>query len=532
MFVVALAWQDHAVIVVYLAMMVALGAYLSRRQRTDEEYFLAGRRMPWAVVGVSIIASLLSSITYLAEPGEVWKSGATHMWGKMLAIPAEMAVVWLVCIPFFMRFRYTSAYEYMGDRFGVVGRRAGIALFVMMVVAWMGIVVLVSSRALADVTGVPLYVVIGTVGIVATGYTVLGGLRAVIWTDLAQVILLCGGAVFAILYVAYVTESGPTTWYHTVASDTSMQRLPWFSASPFERATLVTVAVHMFVWHVCTHTANQMTVQRYFSTSGVTAARRSFVVGSLLGVVINLLLLMLGLAIFYYYQMWPERLPESIDPSIGKAADRVFPNFVVSQLPPGIAGGILAALLAAAMSSIDSGVNSLATVLSVELEQSRQDRAVWKKLDRGDAAGASHVSRARLMTVVIGVVVTGAAIALDSITGESNIVEMLPRSFNCFTGAMGGLFLVGMFLPRASWRSAVAAAACGLAMSFCLAYGQELFGLERPFSFTWVMPGSLATCMFTAYVFSRFEPAGVVGEPGLTWATKDEIRRPDGGAST
>lgn len=122
----ALAWQDHAVIVAYLAGMIAFGVYLSR-QSSDEEYFLAGRQMPWFAVGMSVIASLLSSLTYLSEPGEVWKSGVTHIFGKMLAIPFEMLIVWVFCIPFMMRFRYTSAYEYLGHRFGQTTRRIALA---------------------------------------------------------------------------------------------------------------------------------------------------------------------------------------------------------------------------------------------------------------------------------------------------------------------------------------------------------------------------------------------------------------------
>ena len=151
----ALTWQDNAVILVYLAGMVGLGLWLGRRERSDEEYFLAGRKMPWFAVGVSVIASILSSITYLSEPGEIWKSGATHIAGKMLAIPVEMALVFFVCIPFMMRFRFTSAYDYLGLRFGAATRRTGVGLFILLVVLWMGFVVLRSMRAMSSRSSVP-----------------------------------------------------------------------------------------------------------------------------------------------------------------------------------------------------------------------------------------------------------------------------------------------------------------------------------------------------------------------------------------
>ena len=182
----ALAWQDHAVIVFYVLIMLGIGWYVSQKSSNDEEYFLAGRRMPWFAVGVSIIASILSSITYVADPGEVWRSGETYLMGKMLAIPFEMLFVWVFVIPFFMRFRYTSAYEYLEDRFSAAARKLGTIMFLFGVLTWMGVVVLVLAKAMSDVTEVRLEVVILTVGVVATIYTMLGGVRAVIWTDVIQ----------------------------------------------------------------------------------------------------------------------------------------------------------------------------------------------------------------------------------------------------------------------------------------------------------------------------------------------------------
>ena len=189
---VRLTWPDYMIVVAYLAAMVGFGLVGTRRERSDEEYFLVGRRMPWLAVGISIVSSMLSSITYLAEPGEVWKSGVTHATGKLLGIPFAMLIVWGFCIPFMMRFEFTSAYEYLEHRFGRPTRRFGAALFVTMVVLWMGLAVLVPSQVVEKLSGVPLPVVIVTVGTVVTLYTMLGGLRVVMWTDVVQVARLGG----------------------------------------------------------------------------------------------------------------------------------------------------------------------------------------------------------------------------------------------------------------------------------------------------------------------------------------------------
>jgi len=575
-----LSWQDHAVVVLYLAGMLVLGAALSRRQRSEREFFLAGRRMPWLAVGVSIIASLLSSLTYLSEPGEVFNSGITHVLGKLLAVPLEVVLVWAVCIPFLMRFRFTSAYEYLEHRFGYATRLVGVALFIAMVVLWMGFVVLASSRALAAVTQMPLWVIVFTLGLVATIYTAMGGLRAVVWTDVVQVALLVGGGLFAIGYIAVATGTWIPDWYaaathHLVdpavreaalaAGEAPPAAITLFSTSPFERATIVTVAVSMCVWHICTHTANQMTVQRYFSTSDLRAARRSFLTGSLLGVLLNVMLVVVGLAVLYYYSLPDHPLAaEGLD--VAKRGDRdlVFPAFAVHHLPNGLGGAVLAALLAAAMSSIDSGINSIATVVSMELRRREQHRgspraeqiesSPPRDMPLQPAAGSlgesgDHVRRARWITLVAGLFITAAAYGLDYIPGDMGIVATMPRTFNAVTAPLGGIFLVGMLVPWARQRGVLIGAALGLGTSLAIGYFHNIAdgllalgwldasawrqagllneqGHARAISFTWVMPLSLAVTVCSAALLSLFDRSPPRNLAGLTWSTR-HARNPD-----
>lgn len=516
----SLSLLDHCVIATYLIAMLGLGYLLSRRQRTTEEYFLAARGMPWFAVGISVIASLLSSLTYLSEPGEVWKSGVTHVLGKMLAIPLEMAIVWIFCVPFMMSFRYTSAYEYLGDRFGSVARKLGAVLFIVMVVLWMGFVVLASAKALAQVSGVPLWLVIGTIGVVATFYTMLGGLRAVIWTDVIQVVILIGGGLYVIGSVSWATGTFLPEWYATandyLTRTGQSEPMPWFSFDPTVRTTILTVAINMCVWHVCTHVANQMTVQRYFSTSDARAARKSFVTGSLFGVGLNLMLMTVGLAVLYYYVGQGIALDEGLN--TGKGADLIFPTFAVNRLPDGVGGFILAALLAAAMSSIDSGVNSIATVVSVELR--RQDDSTT-----GEGGNESfQLHRARGITFGAGLFITVAAFSLTFLPENWGIVAAMPRTFNAVTAPLGGLFLVGMFLPRVGEKAVIAGTFCGLATSLLLGYSQQLgewLGLAIPeFSFTWIMPSALTVTCCGSYLFSLFQPDLPRDLEHLTWGTR------------
>lgn len=506
-----LTWQDNTVIIVYLLGMIGLGVWLGRRERSDEEYFLAGRKMPWFAVGVSVIASILSSLTYLAEPGEVWKSGVTHLLGKMIAIPIEMIIVWVVCIPFLMRFRFTSAYEYLGQRFGKATRRVGVVLFILLVVMWMGFVVLMTAKALAQISGWPLLAILVVVGAVATVYTMIGGLRAVIWTDVIQVALLIGGALFAVGFVAVKTKSGFFDWMETTTSYLKSQdheALPVFSLDPRVRVTVFTVALHMCIWHVCTHLSNQMTVQRYFSTTDAKSARRSFVTASLLNVGINLLLVLVGLALVHYYI--GQGITVENDVVAKKRFDLVFPVFAIHQLPPGVGGAVLAALLAAAMSSIDSGINSIATVIAAERNEKQKVRF------------------AMALTAVIGLLITGAAYLLNFMPDDWGIVAALPRTFNAITGPLGGVFLIGMFLPKTGQRGAIIGVTCGLLVSVGIGYSKQigdLVGQDWPvLSFTWVMPCSLAATMLVAWLVGDCPRHSITG---LTWRSRDESSSAD-----
>jgi len=419
----------------------------------------------------------------------------------------------------------------------------------------MGFVVLLSARVLAQVSDLPipaavmaaivphdvsgssesaadlatrrheveesmrLLVVIVTVGCVATVYTMLGGLRAVIWTDVVQIILLIGGGLLTIGFIAVTTDSWLPDWYAAAArqltASHNQHTLPLFTLDPFVRATVVTVALNMCIWHVCTHVGNQMTVQRYFSTNDARAARRSFVTGSLVGVGLNLMLVVVGLAVLYYYFGQGRPIDRGFDPARDKPS-LIFPTFAVERLPAGCGGAILAALLAAAMSSIDSGINSIATVITTEQAPS--------------AVGGSHVKRAKWITLAAGMLITIAAFGLNFLPSKWGVVDAMPRTFNAITAPLGGLFLVGMFLPRVGQRAAIAGSLCELVTSIGLGYFEQLAPLlrglgwatsEQSISFTWIMPCSLAVTMTTAWLFSLAQASCQPATTGLTWQTRN-----------
>ena len=523
---------DHLVLVAYLLGMMWLGWRLSRNQKTDEEYFLGGRRLPWFVVGVSLIATLLSSVAYLGVPGIVWRFGFDSILGSLVAISIDLFVVLLVAIPFFVRFRFTTAYEYLEHRFNLSVRLLGASLFLLFITVYMGVVVLLSARALAVATGLPLVLIISSVGVIATLYTMMGGIRAVVWTDVIQAALLLGGGLFVIGYVAWTTDSGPADWMRVVNSRGN-ESFPLVALDPTIPATTFTLVLGACLWTLMSNTGNQMTLQRYFSTVDVRAAKRSFVTGTVVNVVLVILLTTVGASLIYYFTEGPETLPTDFDLTSGKDRDSIFPFFVADRIPPGFAGGIFAALLAAAMSTIDSGVNSFATVATVDFGRLRKRK------------NENHVFQARVITLSVGLAVTLSAIYFDALTGADDIPTLLPKTFNSLVGAMGGLFLAGMLIPRADSRAAWPAAVMGLVTSLAVAYSSELLQalgpsglntlsrwLELEFArrlvangigFTWIIPVSTVASLGTAWLLSlAFPNRDLERIRGLTWSTRHD----------
>ncbi|MCZ2340551.1 MAG: sodium/solute symporter [Bacteroidales bacterium] len=514
----ALAWQDHAVVVLYVGLLAGMGYYFARRRKSAEEYFLAGRSVPWMAVGLSIMATLMSSLTYLAEPGEVWQSGLTSLLGKFIAIVAETGFVLLFFIPFLMRFRFTSLYEYLGYRFGLEARILGVVLFCCLVVVWMGFVVLTMSRAVSAVGQLPLALVVVTVGMVGTVYTIVGGMRAVIWKDVFQVVLMFGGCVICLVYVSWI--SGGTWLPDWIAATQDYQAgrakpLTLVSLDPFTRNTIVTFGLMMFVWHACTHVGNQMVVQRYFTMSNLASARRGFLTAVGASLLVNSLLVFVGLALVYFYRNGYGTL--TLDPTNKKEADLIFPTFMVTALPPGLGGAVLTAVLSAAMSTIDAGVNAIATVLSVE-------RRRMQGLDRPETLPEqrTEIRFARIITLAAGLLITAAAFGLDHLTGDRNILEMMPRSFNCFLVPIGGLVLLGMFVPYCGQRTAILAAVMGFVAAGNLAYAQAIYGLEQEVSFTWVLPGALLIVFLIGMFGGLFDRSTAAQRDGLTWFTQNQ----------
>jgi solute:Na+ symporter, SSS family len=504
---------DYVAVAAYLAATLGIVLWSLRRQSSTDDFFLGGRRMPWLAVGLSLMATLMSTMGYIGVPGEVIKHGIALFCGS-LVLPLSMAVVLLMWVPFFMRLRMTSAYEYLERRFDYRARLLAGSLFVLLRLGWMAVVVYTAALALSQMTDLPLLWIVVAVGLAATAYTCVGGMGAIIWTDVLQFVMLFGGMLITLGYVVWATGTGPSHWWATVSAHAARHtRPPLFSLDPTVRVTVVTAMVHSFFWTICTHGSDQVVLQRYFSTTSLASARRSYVVNALAELALGGMLALSGLALLSFYLEHPSFLPPHLSPT--SASDRLLPYFFAHQLPVGLGGLLLASFLCDAMQTLDSGVNSITAVAETDV------------VSRVSPRGVGRLALARMLTVAVGLAATLLAFAVSYHVEHSgrSIIDLMPRSFNMFLGPLASLFFIGMFLPRCTSRSAIPSVLCGLAIAIAWSYWKELFGTPYQPTITLAIAVPCLSALAIAAVLGLVAEAGGNAQ-GRDYSWWSVMRRP------
>lgn len=428
------------VLVGYLAVVVAIGILFAGRQKTTTDFFLAGRGMPWLAVGVSVFATVTSAVSYLGVPGLVYRENITLLVG-MLMMPVAAPFIILLFLPFYRRLEVTTSYEYVYRRFGAPARYCVSGLFVCARLGWLGTVVYAPALALSVVTTIPLWASIVMIGMLATLYTTLGGLAAVIWTDVAQFFVLVGGGLLVAVTLAMNVPGGVPAIFQ-LAHETGHLNLSNWRFNLFEM-TIGAVLVSYFFTFLHDYGVDQIAVQRLLSTRSYRDMIRATLLNSFITVSVFAILAFIGLGLFAYHTAWPERLPD------GLAGDRIFPYYVVHALPQGLSGLIIAGVFAAAMSSLDSGINSVATVILNDFV---------KPLRNAVVSDAGDIMLARLLTLLLGAFGTAIAFFAASI-GE--IVKTSQTFLGLFSGPVLALFLLGVLTKRGSF----AGWACGVTVA-------------------------------------------------------------------
>jgi solute:Na+ symporter, SSS family len=520
---------DYAAVVLYLLVTFGIAVWFGRKQKNTEDFFVGGRRMPWLAVGLSILATLFSTISYLGVPGEVIKNGIALFCGY-LAIPFTFLVIMYLWVPFFMRLRLTSAYEYLDKRFNYAVRLIGATLFIFLRLGWMSMVTFVASLALdrikgddiAWLPGPDLYWWIAGIGIIAAVYTSIGGIQAVIWVDVIQCLLLLAGVLMTISYVVAVDGTGPADWWRITTQNAPQHTTPpLFSLDFTVRLTIITAMINNFFWTICTHGSDQVVLQRYFSTSSLQAARRSYLTNLFVDFTIVGLLSLAGLALLAFYVAHPNLLPGQKTPM--EMADKLFPHFLGHQLPAGCAGLIMSAFLCDAIQTLESGVNGITAVVVKDFltrTLKSNDSDLRPDLQSDAETGASSLRVVRWLAVVIALLVAANACLVAFVQQrqpELNIVDMMPKFFNMFVGPLSAMFFIGMFLPRCSARSVIPAVIFGISYSVFWSWCDVITGSHERLAFAWAIAIPCMTTFFTAALLGMLIERRTHGGSNYTW---------------
>ena len=429
---------NWAVLISYFIVLIAIGAYFSRREKSTDDYFLGGRRVPWWAMGLSIFGTQLSAITFLSIPARAYTSDWVYVWANAAIILIAPYVVYVV-IPAYRRGNYTTAYEYLEHRFNYALRVYGAFIFLLFQAGRMGIVLFLPAIALRAVTGLPVEWCILAMGVLATLYTVMGGIEAVIWTDVVQVFVLAAGVIVA-LVVILVKLDGNIVDAFAIASEANKFHMVDWSWDPTTTAIWVAIIGNVF-GVAYPYTADQTLVQRYLASSSEREAKRATWTNALMSIPATLLFFGVGTALFVYFKTHPETL----DPALRN--DAVFPLFIVQQLPVGVSGLVIAAIFAAAMSSLDSSMNSLATVAVHDFYRR------FKK----NVSDHTALRAARILTIAFGVLGTGAALVMAGLDAPSLFDQYL-RILNFTGGGLAGVLALGILTRRANSAGAITGA--------------------------------------------------------------------------
>ena len=426
---------DWAVIVVYLVFTTVLGGVLAGKQASMKDFFLGGRRLPWPAVCGSIIATELSAATFLIAPALVFSQGG-DMTYIQLAFGTILArfVIGYFFIPVYYRREIYSPYEYMGHQLGPRVRNITTGLFMIGGILAQGARVYIAAKALQVITGTDTATSIVIIGAVSIGWTIMGGITTVIWTDAIQCLLFTLGAIAALIFAATTIDGGLATII-SEAHHAGKMRAINLSIDPKQAYTLWCGLIGFSFLTLASHGTDQLMVQRMFTCKNAGDARKA-VIWSGLSQVLTYLLLFVGAAIFVYYQHFP--LTDAEQVVVKDDSMKIFAIYIVDVMPPVLSGLLMAAIFATAISTLDSLLAALSqSTISI----------VYKPFFKPEASDKHYVRASRVIVLVWGVLLTAFAIYCDTIAQSYADLIQFALAMAAYTyGALLGVFLLA-FLP-------------------------------------------------------------------------------------
>lgn len=482
---------NYVVLGGYLLAMVGIGVYFARRNKSTNDFFRGGQQIPWWAAGCSIFATMLSSLTYTGIPSKAYSQDWVYLLGNLM-IPIVAVIAVFVALPFYRRIDATSAYEYLEKRFNRGVRLFGSTSFTLFHVFRMAVVMSLTGLALSAATPLSPAQSVLLMGVLSILYCTMGGIEAVVWTDTIQTFVLLGGAVLALFVLLSGIDGGVGGFWASATEAGKFNLANLHSDVTSAQIALWVIIIGAIGQNLSSYTADQAVVQRYMTTASEKLAARSIWTNAVLTIPASLLFFGIGTALFAYYQSHPQRL----DPTI--AADQVFPLFIATEMPVGIAGLLVAGIFAAAQSTVSTSMNSTATTIVTDF---LRPLSVC-----GSERGYLHA--ARIITFSIGVL--GTMLGLVFVNPEiKSLFDTFLIVIGLFMGVLGGLFVLGALTRRANGTGALLGALVGAGVMFGLWWDGRVNG----YLYTAV---GITTCVVAGYGLSLLVGRPTTDLAGLT----------------
>ena len=435
---------DIGILVLYCLAMVAMGIYYTRKSRTAEQFMVAGRSIPAWAAGLAVMSTYTSSISYIATPGKAFDTN----WHPLIFSLCIFPIAWLVCkyaVPYYRKIQLISVYQLLEQKLGVWARIYAGLSFLFYMLGRVAVILYLVGLLLSAFVSWDIGLVILAIGLVTIVYTLLGGMEAVIWTDVVQSAIMIVGILFCAIYLSIHIFSGPAYLVQS-AIDANKFSLGTLDLSLSSRTVWVMI-IYGVTENLRNLLADQNFVQKYSCVPTERDAKRSIWIAMLIYIPLTAIFLYIGTALFAFYSLKGHPL----DPTITKA-DQVFPYFIATQLPAGLKGLVIAAIIAAAMSTVDSALNCSATVSLLDF---------YKRYFNPQVSDRASVLFLRLATAAWGLLGTGFALLM--IRAQSAL-DVWWQISGIFGGGILGLFILSFLRFRLRLWQGLASVAVSIAV--------------------------------------------------------------------
>ena len=450
---------DLVIFIAYLVGIMAFGGSFYRKSKTSQAFTLGNRSIPRWVVTMSIFATFVSSISYLALPGIAYQSN----WNAFvfsLSLPIAAIIAIQVFVPLYRRVNSPSAYTYLEQRFGAWARIYASVSYFLTQLMRIGTILYLLALMIHSIYGWDMKTVIVITGMAVMIYAILGGIQAVVWTDAIQGLILIAGALICTAYLLFNMPEGPAQMFE-IARDQNKFSLGSFSLD-IGSSTFWVVLVYGIFINLQNYGVDQNYIQRYIASKSDRDAKRSAFSGGMLYIPVSLMFLFIGTALFAFYRSGAAALPADLQGM--DAGDAIFPHFIAHELPAGITGLLIASIFAAGMSTISTSYNSAATVLLTDY---------YKRFFKQSPSEKQSMKMLYISSIVISIAGTLIAIAMINV---KSALDAWWKLASIFSGGMLGLFLLGVFSRKKNVAGAIIGVIAGLSVILWLSLSNLLLG--------------------------------------------------------